>query len=176
MTPSNDRIALARAALVALYASVSLPARLASDESIVMLPGPVLISTDSCIAQIASLEPPVQCVAVASGPRLLAAAWGRQRVSGIVDDLLGWNRDGVAEHWPDHSPDDIRVVVAGAGAGGETAELSWSQYERWQHEFDFPLAAMQIGPSPKSGRVRPPIMIVKVSPTDPGGWISGLSI
>jgi hypothetical protein len=159
---------------VALYATVSVPARLAPDDSIVMLPGPALTSIESCIAQLTSLEPPVQCVAVGTGPRLHIAAWGRQRVSGSVDDMLGWNREAIAEHWPGHSPTDIRVVVT--GAGGDIAELSWSQYERWRHEFDFPLAAMQIGPTPKSGGVRPPILVVKVSPTDPGGWIDGFSI
>ncbi|HEY4132926.1 MAG TPA: hypothetical protein VGM50_20090 [Gemmatimonadaceae bacterium] len=168
---SDERLPLARATLVALYAMAGMAADLANAAP-VWLPDFRPVPIDETLARLAALKPGITCASLSIGRDIAIAAFDSRVISDFASDMLELKRQSLVEGAPQYAPDDYAVIVR-AKAGGDDAALTWQQYEQWCREFELVAPSMLLMADPASLREGRPTLIVELSAPSAEGWITG---
>ena len=168
---TDDRLPLARATIIALYAMAGVAPDLATAAPL-WLPGLHPVTIDEALRRMAALRPGITCVPFPTGRDIAIGVWEGRTVSDFKADVLDLVREGIAERSPQDLPSEYEVVVR-SKAGGDTATLTWAQYDLWCREFELIAPTIQMNAVPSAPGQDTPRLIVTVSPPSADGWVSG---
>lgn len=168
---SEDRLPLARAAIVALYAMAGMPVDVANAAPL-LLPDLAPVPFDEAVRRLASLRPGVACAPFPTGRDIAIGAWDARPLNAFKDEVLTLMLDDIAMRTPQYSPTDYEVTIRGE-TEGDVAQLNWPQYEQWTREFELVAPTLRMNVVIAPGGEHPPRFVVTISPPSPDGWVSG---
>ena len=166
----DARLPLARATLVALYATAGVVFE-ESSAAPVWLPDLRPAPVDEVVRRLAALRPGITCVGFATGRDIAIGAWEDRARDGFKDEVLELMLQDIRARTPRYSPADYQVTVR--GDAGDVASLTWPQYEQWTREFALVAPTIRLNAVVSPSGEHPPALTVTISPPSPDGWVSG---
>jgi hypothetical protein len=170
-TVDDSRLAIARATVVALYSMAGFAVDFANAAPR-WLPDLSPVPIEEVLRRIASLSPCATLAPFSTGRDIAIGAWDGAPMNEFKDELLDLMLRDIARQSPMYPPSAYEVIVRGE-AEGDTAQITWAQYEQWTREFMLLGPTIQMNAEFSLSGEHPPRFIVRVSPPSTEGWITG---